>query len=188
MKNWLKIIKGETEKTSKEIDAEINGIEQQIEDAQTQADALRDELKQAGIERLGGGGSEKTITKLESEVSAIQRDITLLEDVKKSLCEKRAESFARENAERVVQIDKEIEILRASKKEMGDKAWALATDLAGLLYLSQGTHDSEILNIMSSDRDERIKFKATVKKFVDGQLPFLSQERALMDERKNLRG
>lgn len=188
MKSWFGIIRGETEESSNGIAKEIEGVEQQLQEAQIKAETMREELKQAGIERLAGEGNEKAIAKIESDIRSIERDMALLEDVKKSLSEKRAESITRENFERVAQIDKEIEVLRASKKDMNDKAWVLAADLAGLLYLSQGTHDSEILNILNSDSAARIKFRATVKKIVDGQRPFLDQERELMTERKKLKG
>jgi predicted RNase H-like nuclease (RuvC/YqgF family) len=188
MKSWLKVIRGEVEKKSEEIVKEVSGIEQQVQESQTKAEALRDQLKQAGIECLGGGGSEKAITKLESDIQKLDRDVILLEEVKKSLREKLDDAIAREGAERVVQINKEIEALRASRKEFDAKAWALAADLAGLLYLSQGTHEREILNIMRMGHDERIRFRVSVKKFVDGQIPLRDQERLLARERDELKG
>ena len=188
MKSWLKIIRGESEKTSKEIAKEIEGVEKEIQNTQTKAEGLREDLKHAGIERLAGESTEKTITKLETELRNVERDLELFEDVRKSLVEKQGEAIQKEKAARVDEIDKEIELIRATKNQMRENARTLGAELAGFLFLCNGVGHREISNLMAMSHDEGIKFRSAVEKLIDGRIPFMEEERKLMIEKKELRG
>ena len=187
MKSWLKIIKGETEKTSSAIEQEIKGVEKEVEDTQTKAAALRAEFKQAGIQRLAGESTEKTITKLETELRNVERDLGFLEEVKKSLIEKRDAAIERETQARVDEINGEIKKIQIENEKMREEARALGAELAALLWLCYGDDQSTISNLMSMSNDQGIRFRAAVKKATKGQLPFRSQEQALRTERDKLK-
>lgn len=139
MKNWLKILRGDVELSSKKIRIEIANLENQREEKINERKNFTAELKAARLDQLGGVENFKKIIPLEKSFLKSKEDSEVLKDAIFELSTKLSQALENEALHEVQSIDGEISGFEAELFLLREKFMRLTGEAAGLWSIISNT-------------------------------------------------